>query len=309
MTGQDAWGWKVAAYLFVSGMGAGAYAVGAVAQHLGNAWTPAATVGLLLGPLLVGPATLFLIWDLGRPSGFLRAVRRPVSSWISRGVVILSGFLVVSGAHTVLAVWPIAGIGGRSQLALSLAGGLLALSTMVYTGLLLGAIRPIPFWSTPILPLLFLVSSLSTGVMAVDLLLTLSGAVTGNPAAGILAALRRADLFLLALEALVLVLYLSLAHATVATRASRALLTVGALAPRFWRGVVLAGIVLPFVLQLVEVTASVPGSAAWAMVSSALGLLGGLFLRQAVVAAGVKSPLNAAGVLFPVPTRFQFQRE
>lgn len=303
MNGQDVWGWKVATYLFVSGMGAGAYMVGAAAQPLGTAWTPAAAIGLLLGPLLVGPATLFLIWDLGRPLGFLRAVRRPVSSWISRGVVILSAFLLASCARAALAVLPVEGLGARGQLVLSLAGTLLALATMVYTGLLLGAIRPIPFWSTPILPLLFLVSSLSTGVMAVDLGLTVSGEVTRNQAAGLLGALRKADLFLLALEAVVIVLYLSLAHATVAARASTTLLTVGALAPRFWGGVVLAGIAIPFILQVIEVTSPALGAPVWAMASSGLGLLGGLFLRHVVIAGGVKSPLNAAGVIFATPSR------
>lgn len=303
MNGQDVWGWKVAAYLFVSGMGAGAYVVGAAAQQLGDAWTPAATPGLLLGPLLVGPATLFLIWDLGRPSGFLRAARRPVASWISRGVIILTGFLLTSAAHVALSVWPFQWLGARGQLGLALAGGLLALSTMVYTGLLLGAIRPIPLWSTPILPMLFLVSSLSTGVMAMDLLLALSSPLTGSPPGGILRTLRTADLLLLALEALVIVLYVSLAHATVAARASRALLTAGVLAPRFWGGVVLAGIAAPFVIQLAEVTSSVPGEQGWVIASSGLGLLGGLFLRQVVIAGGTKSPLNAAGVLFPTPSR------
>jgi formate-dependent nitrite reductase membrane component NrfD len=221
-------------------------------------------------------------------------------------VVILSGFLLASSAHAALTIWPFEGLGALGQLALSLAGGLFALLTMVYTGLLLGAIRPIPFWSTPILPLLFLVSSLSTGVMAVDLLLTVSRTVTGNPAAGILGALRKADLFLLALEAMVIGLYLSLAHATVAARASTALLTVGALAARFWGGVVLAGIGVPFIFQLVEVTSPVPGEAGWAMVSSGLGLLGGLLLRHVVIAGGVKSPLNAAGMLFPTPSRARF---
>lgn len=308
MNGQDVWGWKVAAYLFVSGMGAGAYTVGVVAQQLGNAWTPAAVLGLSLGPVLVGPATLFLIWDLGRPLGFLRAVRRPVSSWISRGVVILSSFIIVSSVHAVLTLWSFRGVEVRGQLLLSLAGTLLALFTIIYTGLLLGAVRPIPFWSTPILPLLFLVSSLSTGIMAVDLGLTVFSEVTGNQAAGLLGALRGADLFLLALEAVVLVLYLSLHHATVAARASTTLLTVGALAPRFWGGVVLAGIVIPFILQVVEMTSPVPGELGWAMASSGLGLLGGLFLRHVVIAGGVKSPLNAAGVLFATPSRARVSR-
>ncbi len=309
MNGQGVWGWKVAAYLFVAGTGAGAYAAGAVAQQLGGAWAAAAPVALSLGPLLVGPAALFLLWDLGRPLGFLRAGRRPLSSWISRGVIILTGFLVVSAVHAALAIWPVDGPGAAASLGLSFVGGLLALLTAVYTGLLLGAVRPIPFWSTPILPLLFLVSSLSTGIMAVDVVLTGSRAAVVSPVGEILGTLRMADLVLLALEALVIVLYLSLAHATVAARASTALLTVGPLAPHFWGGVVLAGILAPFFFQLVELTSPVPAEPWWTMVSSGLGLLGGLCLRHVVVAGGVKSPLNAAGLLFPTAGRPGYLRE
>jgi polysulfide reductase chain C len=294
MTGQHAWGFKIAAYLFVSGMGAGAYAAGAVADLAGGGWLPVARVGLPLGPLLVGPATLFLIWDLGRPSGFLRAGRRPAVSWISRGVVILSAFLLVSALH---AGQRLSGGGAASAgapSALAVAGALLAVLTMMYTGLLLGAVRSIPLWSTPILPVLFTVASLSTGVMAVDLVLTLGG--TGAEA---LAALRSADLALLAIEAVVIGLYLTGARTTVAARTSVELLTTGEMAPRFWGGVVAAGIAVPFVIQLVEVPGA-PG-AGLAVISSAAGLGGALMLRHLVIAAGVKSPLSAAGVLVSLP--------
>jgi formate-dependent nitrite reductase membrane component NrfD len=290
--GQETWGWLVAAYLFVSGTGAGAYATGAVAEWLGGPGP--ATIALVLGPLLVGPAALLLIGDLGRPAGFLRAGRRPGTSWISRGVVILSAFLVTSALHAACAL-----LGGpaAARLALAVAGGLLATLTMIYTGLLLGAIRPIPFWTTPVLPVLFTVSSLSTGVMAVDLVATLAR-LAPPPA---LAALRRADLVLLALEAGVIALYLALGHATVAARAATALVTRGALARRFWGGVVGAGLVGPFVIQLAEVSGALPAGAAWTALSSGAGLAGGFLLRQIVIAGGVKSPLNAAGMLFTLP--------
>ncbi len=303
MKGQDVWGWKVAAYLFASGMGAGAYTAGAAAQRFEGGPSSVAAVGLWLGPLLVGPATLFLIADLGRPAGFLRASRRPVSSWISRGVVILSAFLIASIVHAGLAVWPLGAPAQQARLAVAVVGGLLALLTMLYTGLLLGAIRPIPFWSTPILPVLFLVSSLSTGVMAVDLVSTAMSAAGATPASGILGTLRSLDLVLLALEATVLALYLAVTRATIAARASTALLITGALAPRFWAGVVLSGIALPFAVQLAEVTSAIAPGAAWTIVSSGAGLAGGFLLRHVVIAAAVKSPLNAAGVLFPAPAR------
>ncbi len=293
VSGQDVWGWKIAVYLFVSGMGAGAYATGAAAEWLGVA-VPVTTIAVALGPLLVGPATLLLVADLGRPGGFLRAGRRPSTSWIARGVMVLTVFLAASAVHAACAL-----LGGPAlpRLALAVVGGLLAILTMLYTGLLLGAIRPIPFWTTPILPLLFAVSSLSTGVMVVDLVATLG---PGAPAST-LVALRGADLALLALEAVVVALYLVLAHATVAARASTALVTRGPLARRFWGGVVAAGLVAPFVVQLVEVSGALPASAAWTALSSGAGLAGGLLLRQIVIAGGVKSPLNAAGMLFTLP--------
>lgn len=289
--GQDVWGWPVAAYLFVAGMGAGAYAVGVGAERLGA--RDLASAALPLGLLLVGPATLFLVADLGRPGGFLRAVRRPGTSWIARGVVVLTAFLGASALHAACALLdgPAA-----ARLALSLVGGALALLTMAYTGLLLGAVRPIPFWTTPILPLLFVVSSLSTGAMAADLVASLAGQ-SGRA----LAALRTADLALIVTEAMVLALYLGLGHATVASRAATALVVRGELAWHFWGGVVLAGLGVPLAIQLAEVTGLVPSSPAWAVLSAAAGLAGGYLLRRIVIAAGVKTPLSAAGMLFTFP--------
>lgn len=305
MNGQDVWGWKVAGYLFVSGTGAGAYAVGLVAQGLGGDWRATASAGILLGPALVAGATLLLIWDLGRPAGFLRARRRPASSWISRGVMVLTAFLFAGGLHGTLSVWPWGWLGpsDRLTLALSALGGLLALLTMLYTGLLLGAIRPIPFWSTPVLPLLFLVSSLSTGIMALDLTLTLWQAATGAPPSGALGTMRQADVILLALEAVVIGCYLRLTHATAGSRASIALITRGALAARFWAGVVAGGLAFPVLAQGLELAGAAPSAGALSLASSLLGLLGGLLLRHVVVAGGVKEPLSAAGVLLTLPSR------
>lgn len=290
MRGQDVWGWQVAVYLFVSGTGAGAYAVGIAAERLGA--LALASFVLPLGPLLVGPATLFLIADLGRPAGFLRAGRRPRTSWISRGVVVLTLFVATSALHAMCAL-----IDGpdAARLVLSIAGGALALLTMTYTGLLLGAVRPIPFWTTPVLPVLFVVSSLSTGAMAADLVAAVAGR-SGR----VLAALRAADLALIAIEAGVLALYLGLGHATVTSRAATALVIRGALASRFWGAVVAAGLAAPLAIQLGEVAGALAGGW-WTLLSSACGLAGGLALRQVVIAGGVKSPLAAAGMLFTLP--------
>jgi formate-dependent nitrite reductase membrane component NrfD len=99
---------------------------------------------------------------------------------------------------------------------------------------------------------------------------------------------------------MVVALYLALAHGTVAARASARLLLAGELAPRFWGGVVGAGLVLPFALELAAVLAH-PAAPGLPAAAAALGLGGGFLLRLVVIEAGVKMPLVAAGMLFPLP--------
>ena len=63
----------------------------------------------------------------------------------------------------------------------------LGISVAVYTGVMLGAMPARPFWNSAVLPLLFLLSSLSTGVAGILLLRTLFGkhhATTAKKAAG-----------------------------------------------------------------------------------------------------------------------------
>jgi formate-dependent nitrite reductase membrane component NrfD len=53
---------------------------------------------------------------------------------------------------------------------LSWAGAFLALATGAYTGLLLAVVKAIPFWNSGIMPVLFVVSALSTGLSVTSLL-------------------------------------------------------------------------------------------------------------------------------------------
>jgi formate-dependent nitrite reductase membrane component NrfD len=54
-------------------------------------------------------------------------------------------------------------------------GMVLAVGTAVYTGVLLSVVEAVPLWATPILPILFLVSAVSTGMgLCIDLAATLT---------------------------------------------------------------------------------------------------------------------------------------
>ena len=82
---QSDWGWLIAVYLFLGGVGGGAYTIAAINSFMGAELGFSTTVGLWIGfpSLLIG--TLFLIADLGSPAKAVLAGMKPGTSWISRG--------------------------------------------------------------------------------------------------------------------------------------------------------------------------------------------------------------------------------
>jgi polysulfide reductase chain C len=123
---------------------------------------------------------MFLLADLGKPQNFWRAWMKPVTSWIARGTLIIAVFMFIAFFHTIFWIWPFnsleTAIGPRHFL--GMLGVVFALATVIHAGILLAAARPIAFWSTAMLPLLFLVSALSTGMMAVIVISSLAHSAT-----------------------------------------------------------------------------------------------------------------------------------
>jgi formate-dependent nitrite reductase membrane component NrfD len=300
---QTIWGWKIALYLFLAGGASGAYVTGAAAEFAGAGWDTIVKIGVTLGAPVVAFSTLFLILDLGRPLGFMRAGFHPQTSWISRGVFILTAFIVVGLVHLVL-LW--LGASEGVLRALGVVGGVLAFMTMLYTGLLLGTARAIPFWSTPALPLLFGVSALSAGMMAIGLIASVYVAFTGN-AVGPEDRLLAADSILLVMEAIVVFSYLYLVRASLAAKASVDSLLWGDLSGFFWLGFVVLGLLAPLAMEVTLLAfldeASSAGRTAVAIVAFVPGLIGGYILRHLIMAAAIKGPLVVIGRLVPIPGR------
>jgi len=291
---QSKWRWLIAAYLFLAGLGAGAYAVGVVIDLTrGAAGADVAKIGVTLGLPCVLIGCLFLIADLGSPTKFWRAFMRPGTSWIARGTIIITLFMILDAIHIAFWVWPFPDVLADSiaaRHALGIVGTVFAFGTMIYTGILLGANRPIAFWSTAMLPLLFLVSALSTGVMAVVLV----AAIAGHGHDAVVEWLARRDLLLIGLEIVVLAFYLQGTHRVSESRASAQLVLTGALAPFFWFGVAILGLLLPLVLEAA-------GGLPLAVVASLCGLAGGLMLRYVVLAGGIHAPLRAGPFQIALP--------
>lgn len=99
------WDGIIAWYLFLAGLGAGAFALAALA---GMAKEPASTMkktGFIIAPIAVAVGTLLLIVDaragFANPLRFFNLVSN-LSSIMSWGVIILSAFLVVSAIDLIL---------------------------------------------------------------------------------------------------------------------------------------------------------------------------------------------------------------
>jgi len=296
---QSKWSWLVAAYLFLAGLGGGAYVTGVVAGFRGDEWAPIAKIGVCLGFPCVAVGCIFLIRDLGSPGRFWRAGLRPGTSWIARGTIIISIFMVLAVIHAAVMLGPdgCCDLSGGAIKALGVAGVVFALGTMMYTGILLAAARPIAFWSTAMLPLLFLVSALSTGIMAVVLVAALAGTAHAGP----IHELARADILLVILEMIVLAFYLQATHRVPESRASAQLVLAGSVAPLFWGGVVFLGLLAPLAIDLVGFGSTGGGAVACALLASVCGIIGGLILRQVVLSGGIHAPLRAGRFEIALP--------
>jgi polysulfide reductase chain C len=289
---QTQWRWLIAIYLFLAGAGGGAHITAVAADFLG--WSKLAHIGVCLGWPLVLIGCLCLLGDLGNVGNAWRVARKPDTSWIARGTLIISIFMIVGFLHMILWVWPATRGPGEdaTRHIVGVIGAVFAFGTMVYTGLLLGDALPFPFWSTVLLPILFFLSALSTGIMVVIFF----GVIAGAEASRLLI-LARADILLIGAEALVLAAYLHGSYRVPNSRMSAEQVLKGDLAGMFWLGVVVCGLALPLVID----ASGLHG--AWAMLASVLGLVGGLCLRYVVLVAGAMYPIAVAGFTFRPVTR------
>jgi formate-dependent nitrite reductase membrane component NrfD len=296
---QREWGWLIAVYLFLGGVGAGAYTIAAINGFMGEGLHAATSVGLWIGfpALMIG--TIFLIADLGSPGRAILAGKKPGSSWIARGTWIISAFMVLSFVHLVLHRYTDVGetAGGRTLITIiSILGIACAVGTMAYTGILLGASKGIPFWRTGAVPVVFVVSALVTGHFTIMI-----GMAQFNAGADV-APLRTMALeaaALVVLEVLAILFFLQAAYRQPDSRESAERIMRKRL---FVVGYFVVGLAVPLALMVYSYRAlaqSDPGGAIGVVaVGAVFGLAGGLILRQAVLVCGALPTLNIAGFEF-----------
>lgn len=127
------------AFFFIE-LGAGMFIVSSIFAIL---WGE--LIGWLICAVLGGG--LHLLY-LGHPFRFYRMILRPQTSWISRGLIFVSAFLIFGGIHIVLS------FKGTSNLSLLIVTNIFAFLAVIYGGFAMNYVNGIPLWNSALLPVL-----------------------------------------------------------------------------------------------------------------------------------------------------------
>lgn len=305
---QNVWGWQPALYLFLGGLGAGAFIAAMVAYFKNGqkksstvfASVCAAAVCLVVGLLLllselITPARGLMMWQSF--SNF--------SSWMTIGAWVVFAAVIVFVLEA-LCLWDraVAFVSkGNSSFGeavpamarvLGIVGCVLAFCVAAYTGILLMSAPGVPLWNTILLPCLFTVSALDTGIALVEVIAFVNRKKEGMGEATVLL-LNRGVVALVVVELVVLAaLLISMAmapagesHTAAVAAQSAALIFQGELAPWFWILVVALGLAVPLVASFVTLRASGEKPHIVGLAGAMGALIGGCALRFIIMLAGL----------------------
>jgi len=302
------WPWPIAVYLFLAGLSAGSIIVALLVKwnrhegEVSSIWDAMVKAGAILAPIAIILGLILLIVDLGKPLSFYwLLISYNFTSVMTLGVltlfvytpiVLLFMLLIFEEAlkrvkilsFLVPIVVFIKSFHNFSKLIeYSLFG--LAVIVGAYTGFLLSAVNSFPMWNSPVLPLLFLTSGISSGVAANILigLIFFKSSINKESIRYLLVM----DLRVIMTELpLILVLFVGMMYDGGASfTAAKDALTTGVWANVFWFGVIGIGLVLPLIIAFTAL-GNHAYRVGYIMINSFVVLCGVMLLRFYIVYAG-----------------------
>jgi formate-dependent nitrite reductase membrane component NrfD len=231
-------------------------------------------------------ALVFVVADLSQPWNLVNALTTSFftgqfglfRSWMAVGIVLILVamvllFLVALRHTTNIKMLNAVVDAGWFGVLLAAVGVLVT----IYSGFLIAAAPGIPFWNTPLLPVLWLLSA-SVCALALTELMIHRDDITKFTV--------RANIALEVAELIAVLALVNLAIYGVNTAASTSgwALAYGPLAPAFWGGVVAVGILIPLAIGLISWRREIKPLLTAAAI---LALIGALILRIVVLQAGV----------------------
>lgn len=245
--------------------------------------------GLVVAFFLAGAGGIAHLAFLGRPERFWKMARHVRTAWISRGFIGLSLFLLGASLYLpprLLAGWP-----WDSGSIAAQAGWLLAAIGMVvliiYMGFVYSASKGVPFWNSPLHPILYVAYALRGGTAGLLVAAAAMGASNERAAQQLIEiwlAITAVIVVLFALE-----LYGAMTGGNAASQRSARDLVAGRLAVFFYGGTLLIGLVVPAVLISGKIAPLTFGVLAVVGVCSTLG---DFFMKYTTIRAGIYVPLR-----------------
>ncbi len=288
------WHWQIPLYLFVGGVAAGILFFASLYYILGKEkeYPTAIRLAPFLTPMLLVIGLIALFLDLNHKPWFWQLyltirIESPMS-WGAWTLLVITPMAMIWCATWMKELipgwkWPFQLLDQWEEYFIrhrkKLAWGMLIFAVIlgVYTGILLSAFNARPLWNTSILGPLFLASSFSTGAAVIMWL-------TKNHQERLV--FSRIDLMMIGIE-LFLIIHMFmgfLASTQVQIDAARMFLG-GPYTEVFWIFVVILGLIVPAVLETLELL----GYRIPIAITSLLILIGGIFLRFIIVYAGQAS--------------------
>ncbi len=237
--------------------------------------------GMFIAWLLAMAAGITDMAHLSKPMRFWRMALRPGSSWISRGFIFIWLFLGAAMIQLALSQWA---PGNVWETVFKVLAAVMAFGVAIYSGFVVGYVGAIKLWNSAIIPILYVITGL-TGGLAVVLL------VSFNESTDRLLSVANFMLVGLVVSAIFMAIYLWVAtYGSVTARDSVVRMVRGNVAPVFWLGVVLFGIIIPVAMVAPFSLAQQTSTAVFA-VAAACAIIGGIALRYVILKAGLYSPL------------------
>ena len=286
---EPIWGVPIALYLFLAGLGGGAFIASAFVHWKNPDAEVTRKAGHFIAPVVVAVGLVLLMLDA--QGGFHHPLRfalllHNLGSVMTWGVIFLAAFEVIALIAAILEI-----VKRTVPMWLEVAGSVFGVCVGAYTGCLLGVVKTFPLWNNAILPVLFLVSAISTGIAAV----ILASLIAAPEEAEQLDDLKGFHYWLPVIELVLVVAMLFIVNsAGEAAHASVTSLLSGAWAPAFWLGFVIIGLVGPTLVETYLQRAKGANERALGIGSEAGVLVGGYLLRMMIVMAALPITLTVA---------------
>jgi formate-dependent nitrite reductase membrane component NrfD len=241
-------------------------------------------LGMFIAWLLALGMGISYMIHLGQPSQSWRMFMKPGTSWISRGFIFIMLFIGLTAITLILRQWaPDAAV---AITAFKVLAAIFAFAQSIYTGFAVSYVSAIKLWNSAILPILFVVCGFSGG-----LAIMMAIAIGGNSAQiTIIENITRVTLIGFAV---ILIVYLwNATYSSLAAKSAVSRVVGGEIAPFFWVGVIVLGVIIPIGISVGTYFAD---SASDALLVTAVvtEIIGGLSLRYVVLKGGTYEPLTS----------------